>query len=296
MRCFTFGKSIFLNANIDHGRFIKNSFVSNITDVLKVFDVSYMVSLNLEINSLSTLESEVFHSARRLEYLDSNQCLNRDLSNTQLDHLMTDALVGLPKLKDLDLRFNELEVLPSQLFNQNPKVQDLKLSNNKINTIHNDTFAGLGELWTLAVPTEIEHYKERFKPSLAAGARYDLIVGPSTMSCHSSAVPTEIEHYKERFKPSLAAGARYDLIVGPSTMSCHSSAVPTEIEHYKERFKPSLAAGARQASRDITITPRQTSRDITITPRQASRDITITPRQTTKLTKPKHTSRSIQTE
>ena len=104
---------------------------------------------------------------------------------------------------------------------------------------------------TLSKPG-IEHYKERFKPSLAGGARYDLIVGPSTMSCHSSAVPTEIEHYKERFKPSLAAGARYDLIVGPSTMSCHSSAVPTEIEHYKERFKPCLAAGARY---DLIVGP-----------------------------------------
>ena len=89
--------------------------------------LDHLIELNLEFNSLTTLEEDIFASLTQLDRLS--------LAGNILSHLPEKLFYPLSKLRWLRLKSNILETLPDQIFSHNPQVIDLTLNDTQLQAL-----------------------------------------------------------------------------------------------------------------------------------------------------------------
>lgn len=95
-------------------------------------NLSQLKELHLQHNNLSKIVSGAFHSMHSLTHLN--------LSYNQLETLPTDMLNDTKKLQELHLQNNKLYQLPSALFHDLPELMVLDLSSNQLSSHYIDSW------------------------------------------------------------------------------------------------------------------------------------------------------------
>ncbi|XP_038057426.1 leucine-rich repeat-containing protein 24-like [Patiria miniata] len=106
-----------------------------------VKSLPYLTSIELQSNSIRTINADDFYRPILLEVLD--------LSYNSLVELPTSALAEFPHLTDLILDFNPISVIGARAFFYNPHLATLYMAYTNLTTINEDAFMGLGRLDTL---------------------------------------------------------------------------------------------------------------------------------------------------
>ena len=103
--------------------------------------LSELLELNLNSNSLETIESDSFSSLKKLKVLRMN--------TNYLKSLDADVFNGLDQLQNLDISKNEIDLLKAFTFRSINKLTLLNLAENNIETIEPTAFRGLDSLQEL---------------------------------------------------------------------------------------------------------------------------------------------------
>ena len=101
--------------------------------------LKHLLYLVLRGNPLADIARLHFHSPSTLSYIDMSECG------------LTSVPRGLPAaLRYIQLRRNNLTVLDAQTFSECPQLNILVLDENKIQTVHDGTFASMSHLQTVS--------------------------------------------------------------------------------------------------------------------------------------------------